>query len=88
LLESARKPVDDYDAILVAGELGVLPLEFARHLAPPAGFRNILVHEYLRLDWDEVYRALHDLEDMERFATLVTVWLQHRGAATISEARN
>ena len=77
-LEGARKPVDYYDAILNMGELGVLPAEFARHLAPLAGFRNILVHEYVRVDWDEVYRALHRLEDLERFAGLVRRWLQER----------
>ncbi|MBM4430746.1 MAG: DUF86 domain-containing protein, partial [Chloroflexi bacterium] len=51
-LEGARKPVDYYDAILRMGELGVLPPEFARQLAPLAGFRNLLVHEYLLLDWN------------------------------------
>jgi uncharacterized protein YutE (UPF0331/DUF86 family) len=77
-LEGARKPVDYYDAILSMGELGVLPADFARYLAPRAGFRNILVHEYLSLDWDEVYRALHRLEDLERFAELVRRWLRRR----------
>jgi uncharacterized protein YutE (UPF0331/DUF86 family) len=77
-LEGARKPVDYYDAILSMGELGVLPDEFARHLAPLAGFQNILVHEYLSVDWDEVYRMLHCLEDLERFAELVRRWLQQR----------
>ena len=57
-LVGARKPVDYYETILSMGELGVLPAEFARHLTPLAGFRNILVHEYMRLDWDPVYRAL------------------------------
>jgi uncharacterized protein YutE (UPF0331/DUF86 family) len=77
-LEGARKPVDYYDAILSMGELGVLPAEFARHLPPLAGFRNILVHEYVRLDWDQVVRALHRLEDLERFAALVRRWLRQR----------
>ena len=77
-LEDARKPVDYYDAILSMGELGVLPADFARHLAPLAGFRNILVHEYVAVDWDEVYRALHRLEDLERFAELVRRWLARR----------
>jgi uncharacterized protein YutE (UPF0331/DUF86 family) len=77
-LESARKPVDYYDAILRMGELSVLPADFARHLAPLAGFRNILVHEYLAVDWDEVYRALHRLEDLERFARFIRSWLAHR----------
>jgi uncharacterized protein YutE (UPF0331/DUF86 family) len=43
-LENAPRPTDYYGAILTPGELGVLPTEFARHLAPIAGLRNILVH--------------------------------------------
>jgi uncharacterized protein YutE (UPF0331/DUF86 family) len=81
-LEGAQKPVDYYDAILRMGELGVLPADFARHLAPLAGFRNILVHEYLAVDWDEVYRALHRLEDLERFAESVRHWLARRASPT------
>jgi uncharacterized protein YutE (UPF0331/DUF86 family) len=77
-LEGAQKPVDYYDAILRMGELGVLAADFARHLAPLAGFRNILVHGYLAIDWDEVYRALHRLEDLERFAKSVRHWLAHK----------
>lgn len=74
-LEGAQKPVDYYDALLRMGELGVLPTGFARHLAPLAGFRNILVHEYLAIDWDEVYGALRRLKDLERFAESVRRWL-------------
>ena len=81
-LEGARKPVDYYGAILRMGELSVLPPEFAQHLAPLAGFRNILVHEYLVVDWDEVYRALQQSHDLERFAELVRHWLKHRGPDT------
>src|SRR5512138_3181481 len=53
-LEQAAKPRDYYEAILRLGELGVLPAAMARQLAPLAGFRNILVHEYVGIDWDEV----------------------------------
>ncbi len=74
-LESARKPVDYYDAILRMGEIGVLPPDFARRLAPLAGFRNILVHEYLQVDWDQVYRHLQQLDDLLEFAELVRRWL-------------
>ncbi len=86
-LEGAQKPVDYYDAILRMGELGVLPAGFARHLAPLAGFRNILVHEYLAIDWDEVYRALHRLEDLEQFANLARQWLVHRADAKDNAGR-
>jgi len=50
-IEQALKPNDYYEAILRMGELGVLPPDFARQLAPITGFRNILIHEYLNVDW-------------------------------------
>jgi uncharacterized protein YutE (UPF0331/DUF86 family) len=53
-LERAQKPRDYYESFLRLGELGVLPAEFARSIAPVTGFRNILAHEYLSVDWDEV----------------------------------
>lgn len=49
-IEGARKPIDYYDAILRMGELEVLQADFARRLAPVAGFRNVLVHEYVAVD--------------------------------------
>lgn len=58
ILENARRPVDYYESFLIMGEIGVLPVDFARQLAPPAGFRNILIHEYLGIDWDRVYQNL------------------------------
>lgn len=75
-LENARKPIDYYDAILRLGELGVLPANFARHLAPLASFRNILVHEYLNVDWDQVYDNLQQIKDLEQFADSIRQWLQ------------
>lgn len=81
-LENARKPVDYYDAILRLGELGVLPPDFARHLAPLAGFRNILVLEYLTVDWDQVHFHLQNLEDLERFAKLIRRWSRDRQPGT------
>jgi uncharacterized protein YutE (UPF0331/DUF86 family) len=51
----------------------VLPVRLSRRLAPMAGFRNILVHEYLEIDRHRVYRALKDdLGDFERFIKAVS----------------
>jgi uncharacterized protein YutE (UPF0331/DUF86 family) len=75
VLENARKPVDYYEAFLIMSELGVLPAEFARHLAPLAGFRNILIHEYLGIDWDHVYQHLQNLGDLVKFADYIRHWL-------------
>ena len=73
-IENARKPKDYYEAFLILGEIGVIPANFARHLAPLAGFRNILIHEYLGIDWDQVYSNLQNLEELADFADYVRKW--------------
>jgi len=77
-LENAVKPRDYFEAFLRLGELRVLPQDFANHLAPLAGFRNILVHEYLDVDWDQVYENLQNLNDLEEFAGHIRAWLRNK----------
>lgn len=87
-LEKLEKPRDYYEALLRLGEAGILPAEFARRLAPIAGFRNILVHEYLDIDWNEVYENLQELGDLYEFAEHVRAWMQKKleGVEDPSEA--
>lgn len=75
-IEQLEKPQDSYEAILRLGEAGILPRDFAQQLAPLAGFRNILVHQYIDIDWDEVYRNLQQLEDLYAFLDHVKEWLK------------
>ncbi|MFP3868457.1 MAG: type VII toxin-antitoxin system HepT family RNase toxin [Desulfobacteraceae bacterium] len=75
-LTESPKPTDYYEALLKMGELRVVPSDFARKLAPLAGFRNILVHEYIRVDWDEVYKNLQQIDHLAKFAEFVRQWLQ------------
>lgn len=77
-LEDALKPRDYYESILRLGELGILPMDFAQELAPIAGFRNILAHRYLTIDWNEVYANLHQLDFLYRFAELIREWKRKR----------
>jgi uncharacterized protein YutE (UPF0331/DUF86 family) len=75
-VEQLEKPADSYGAILRLGEAGILPLDFSQRLAPLAGFRNILVHEYVSIDWTEVYSHLQKLSDLQEFAGHVKTWLK------------
>jgi len=77
-LEEGVKPQDYYESIERQGELGVLPSDFARELAPLAGFRNVLAHQYLGVEWTEVYAHLHRLDDLEQFGRHVRAWLRER----------
>lgn len=74
-IENLRKPVDYYEAFLILGEAEILELEFAKKMAPLAGFRNILVHEYLKLDWELVFDNLKGIVDLEQFRSKIRSWL-------------
>lgn len=68
--------MDYYEAFIILGEIGVLPMEFTRKMTPLAGFRNILVHEYLGVDWDHVLKHLHHLQDLYEFSEYIRDWIQ------------
>ena len=77
-IKGLEKPRDYFEAIIRLGEADVLPLRFAQKLAPIAGFRNILVHDYMEIDWDEVYNNLHQLQDLSKFMNYVKNWMKSR----------
>jgi len=77
-IEDAEKPRDYYDIFLILGNLQVLPPDFAKQIAPLAGFRNILVHDYVSIDWDLVHEHLQNLEDFYDFETHIKKWLKRR----------
>jgi len=74
-LENLEKPADYYQAIERLGENGIVPAAFARELAPIAGFRNLLVHQYLEINQEEVYSYLGNLDQLYQFQKYVREWL-------------
>lgn len=71
-----RKPEEYRECIDILGEAGIIPGEFAYYFSPVAGFRNILVHEYAKIDLTEVHRHLQkDLDDFEKFAKYIVEYL-------------
>jgi uncharacterized protein YutE (UPF0331/DUF86 family) len=73
--------VRDYtSAIDALGRLGVLDATFAKRLRGVAGFRNVLVHEYLDVDLTVVAAVLeHGLDDLDAFVQAVRGWLSRAG---------
>lgn len=66
-------PADNKELFDVLAKQKVLPRRLCERLTPMAGFRNILVHEYLEIDRHRVYRVLkEDLGDFEKFITAVS----------------
>jgi uncharacterized protein YutE (UPF0331/DUF86 family) len=85
-IEGLEKPRDYYEAILRLGEAEILPLDFAQSLAPIAGFRNILVHDYMDINWDEVYSNLHQLHDLSQFMEHVKKWMKDKNPGDKAES--
>mgnify|MGYP000963931828 FL=1 len=74
--EKLRRPETYREVILVLGQYNILPEEFAKKLAPAAGFRNILVHMYADIDLGKLYSFLqNDIGDLELFAEYVAKYL-------------
>lgn len=63
-----REPRDYEDVIAVLQEEKVIPSELAQRLQGLGKFRNLLVHEYVVLDLDQVYQHLFRIEDLEVLA--------------------
>jgi uncharacterized protein YutE (UPF0331/DUF86 family) len=65
------------DAIVILAQRGAIPDALAERLRGMAGFRNILVHEYLEIDSQIVYEVATDhLDDYEEFARCVAAWVE------------
>lgn len=59
ITESGHPPPSDYyTSFLRLADLRILEADFARRLAPCAGLRNRLVHEYEEIDPAKVFEAL------------------------------
>lgn len=68
-------PSDNGDAFNLLGRHGVLERSLAGRMRQAAGFGNVLVHEYVRVDDQVVMDRLHDPSDLEHFARQVADWL-------------
>jgi len=75
----SRTPTDYGDAILGLAELGVIPPAYAAKIVGMAGFRNVLVHEYLNIDLRQVYKNWQEhLEDFVRFSEYIIRFLEEK----------
>lgn len=69
-------PQDYKDIFPILGKEGIIPDEFASKITSMAGFRNILVHDYLKIDLNRVYSNLQRLEDFSQFARHISEFVQ------------
>lgn len=74
--ESGATPEDYASSFTALAGLGVIESDLAGRLRLAAGLRNILVHAYLDVDPERVWMHLSRLEDLERFASAVSAYME------------
>ena len=67
-----RHPADNRDVFRILGEHRIISKPFAERFMLAAGFRNLLVHGYTKVDMEKVYEHLqNDLDQFSAFAKSV-----------------
>ncbi len=64
-------PQNNGHVMRVLAEHGVLETELGARMARAAGFRNVLVHDYVEVDDEVVLARLADLSDLDAFVVAV-----------------
>lgn len=62
--EGRKLPDDYYHSFILLGEHGILSKELAAALAPSAGLRNRLVHEYEAVDDAAIINAVRQVQEL------------------------
>lgn len=67
-----RKPATYRQTFEILNEAGIISIPLSESLSDLAGFRNVLVHIYWKLDIAEVYGVLqNDVESLRDFETII-----------------
>ena len=76
-LEGFRYPESNRDVFQVLGEEGVVPQELLFALLDLARFRNLIVHDYAKIDDAKVYGILKKrLSDLDEYARAIVAYLE------------
>jgi len=66
-----RKPTTLSESFYILNEERIIDAELTEKMIKMTGFRNIIAHDYSKLDYCIVYKTLHNnLKDIEKFLEL------------------
>lgn len=74
-----EKPDTYKETIIALGKEDIIPERFAKRMANMASFRNILVHDYMKVDEGIMLDVIKNhLDDFARFMNYINEWLNER----------
>lgn len=67
-----RKPATMKDAFTILADEGLIKRDLEEKLRDMVGFRNVLTHEYVEIDYDIAFNVLvSGTEDIKKFASVI-----------------
>jgi uncharacterized protein YutE (UPF0331/DUF86 family) len=70
------RPEEAREVIEILGKNKIIPVSFSKHFSSVAGFRNILVHEYAKVDINKLYEHLkNDLKDFNFYIKYIVKFI-------------
>ena len=76
-ISNVEKPLTYRETILELFKIGIIPKTFAEELSKMAGFRNILVHDYAKVDEEIILEVLDEkLDDFIEYIKYINKWLK------------
>lgn len=80
--ESFREPSSNADAFYVLCENKIIPISFFNKLKDMASFRNLMVHNYAKVDIAKVYGILkRHLKDLDTYLGYIVKFLERNKTA-------
>lgn len=73
------RPEEAREVIEILGKNKVIPLSFSKDFSSVAGLRNILVHEYTKVDINKLFQHLrNDLKDFDAYIRHIVKFIELR----------
>lgn len=70
------KPDTYRECVLILGKENIIPINFAKELSNMISFRNILVHDYMKIDEKIIIDILQNhLDDFVKFMNYINKWM-------------
>lgn len=70
-------PATSREAIIILGRENIINKDFAEQFSEAAGFRNILIHDYVKIDYQKLHNYLqNNLSDFHKFIKEILVFLK------------
>lgn len=70
------KPQNNTEAIEIITRHNILPEEFSKKIMSMAGLRNILVHEYIKIDLKRIFKYIQQIQDFRQFQKYILAYLR------------